>query len=211
MSVISDLIDKQIDVKSAAQTAMKDNIVISELLQGIQSSNDPIRYNSFKVILLISKEHPEILYQHWTLFEKMLSGDNGYFKDIAIRAIANLTKVDTENRFEKLFDNYFAELSSDKTITVAHVAGDAGKIASAKPELQSIITNKLVNIAVIYKGKQIDLIKGYAIEAFSQYFDQAAVKDKDHILEFVKKEQNNRSPRTKKVAAEFLKSKGIAK
>jgi hypothetical protein len=209
MSVISDLIDKRIDVENAALTAMKDNFVISELIEGIQSSNDPIRYNSFKVILLISEKHPKLLYPHWSLFEKMLISDNSYFKDIAIQIMANLGKVDTENRFEKIFDKYFGELHSEKTMVAAHVASNAGKIALAKPALQPLITNKLINIDTIYSGKQIDLIKSYVIEAFLVYYDTTDVKDKDRISEFIKKEVSNRSPRTRRAAAAFQKAKGI--
>ena len=208
MSIISDLIDKRIDVENATLTAMKDNFVISELIEGIQSSNDPIRYNSFKVILLISEKHPKFLYPHWSLFEKMLISDNSYFKDIAIQIIANLGKVDTENRFEKIFDKYFGELHSEKTMVAAHVASNAGKIALAKPALQPLITNRLINIDKIYRCKQIDLIKGYVIEAFVKYYDTTDVKDKDRISEFIKKEVSNRSPRTRRAAAAFQKPKG---
>ena len=189
----------------------QDNAVISELLAGIQSSQDPIRYNSFKVILLISEDNPEFLYPHWLLFEKMLDNDNSYFKDIAVQVIANLTKIDTENRFEKLFDKYFGELNSEKTMVAGHAAGNAGKIALAQPGLQSRISDKLINISMTYRGKQVDLIKGYTIEAFGQYYDKAPKKNKERILEFVKNEQTSRSPRTRKAALAFLKTKGIDK
>ena len=211
MSIISDLIAKQIDVKSAAKMTSQDYAVISELLAGIQSSQDPIRYNSFKVILLISEDNPEFLYPHWLLFEKMLDSDNSYFKNIAIQVIANLTKIDSDNRFEKLFDKYFGELNSEKTMVAAHVAGNAGKIALTKPRPQSQITSKLINIGTTYAGKQIALIKGYTIETFHQYYDKTNVKGKDRILKFVKKEQTSRSPRTRKAALAFLKTKGIEK
>jgi hypothetical protein len=93
-------------------------------------------------------------------------------------------------------------------MVAAHVASSPGKIALAKPGLQSRITNKLINIDTIYRGKQVGLIKGYSIEAFGQYYDKAPIKDKDRILEFVKEEQTSHSPRTKKAALNFLKLKG---
>ena len=208
MSIIPDLINKQIDVEKAAGKVLADNAVLSELLAGIQSPQDPTRYNSFKVILFISEKHPGILYPQWHLFEKMLESNNSYFKDIAIQIIANLTKIDTESRFEQLSDKYFGELGSDKTMTAAHIASNAGKIVRAKPVLQSKITDKLLHIDKIYHGKQTDLIKGHAIEAFSQYFGETIAKDKDLILEFVSNEQVSRSPRTRKIAKDFLKKFG---
>jgi hypothetical protein len=134
----------------------------------------------------------------------MLASKNSYFKLIAVKIIANLTKVDTERHFEKLFDQYFSGLNSKKTMVAAHIASNAGKIARAKPALQFKITNILISIDSIYKGKQIDLIKGYAIEAFNQYLDNTSIKEKSRVLEFVKKERNSQSPRTRKTAIEFL-------
>ena len=46
------------------------------------------------------------------------------------------------------------------------------------------------------------MIKGYAIESFSQYFGEAG--DKKKIMEFVRKQLNSKSPKTKKLAKEFL-------
>ncbi len=208
MSIITALINKHTDINSIADMVLADNAILSELLEGINSSQDQIRYNSFNVIMLISENYPELLYPQWSLFETMLDSDNRYFKLIPIQIIANLIKIDTNNRFERVFNKYFSALYSEKVMVAAPVASNAGKIALAKPNLQSKITDKLVNINAIYNGKQIDLVKGYAIEAFSQYFNEATVKDKDRILEFVRKEQTSRSPRTRKIAAEFLKKWG---
>lgn len=208
MSIISNLVSNQIDNEYAAKLALTDKNILAELLTGIQSTEDQIRFNSFKTILIISEHYPEILYPKWSFFETMFSSDNSYFKLIAIQIIANLTKIDTEKRFEKLFDKYFIELNTEKTMIAAHIAGNAGKIAKAKPGLQSKITDILINIDCIYKGKQIDLIKGYAIAAFDQYLDKTGIKEKECILEFVKKEQYNRSPRTAKIVKEFINKWG---
>lgn len=48
-------------------------------------------------------------------------------------------------------------------MTAGHLAATSGKIVKAKPKLQSKITNKLLNIDKIHRGKQKELIKGYAI------------------------------------------------
>jgi hypothetical protein len=121
---------------------------------------------------------------------------------IAIRIIANLTKVDKENKFEEIFDEYYSILDEDKTMTAGHLASNSGKIAKAKPKLQSKITEKLLNIDNTHKGKQKELIKAYAIEAFNEYYKESL--DKKKIIEFVKKELESKSPKTRKKAEEFL-------
>jgi len=69
--------------------------------------------------------------------------------------------------------------------------------------LQTKITNKLLNIDKTHRGKQTDLLKAYAIEAFNEYFEEAS--DKKKILDFVKAQLESKSPKTRKVAKEFLK------
>ena len=51
-----------------------------------------------------------------------------------------------------------------------------------------------------------ELIKTGAIEAFGEYFEEAA--DKDKIIRFVKEQQNSKSPKARKLAMEFLKRWG---
>jgi hypothetical protein len=185
-----------------AKKAIKDEKLLSELLEGVLSNEDEIRYPSFKTLLTISEEHPEVLYPKWDFFAGLIKSDNSYKKLIALRLIANLTKVDSENKFEKIFDNYYSILDEDKTMTAGHLASNSGKIAKAKPKLQSKITNKLLNIDKTHEGRQKELIKAYAIEAFDEYYEESG--DKKKIIGFVKKQLESESPKTRKKAKEFL-------
>jgi hypothetical protein len=186
-----------------AKKAIKDEQLLSKLLQNLLSKKDEIRYSSFNALLIISEEHPELLYPKWDFFIDLINSDNNYHKLIAIRLIANLTRIDTENRFEKIFDEYYGILKSEKTMTAGHLTAVSGKIIKAKPELEAMITNKLLNIDKIHRGKQKELIKGYAIEAFDEYYEES--KDKKKIIEFVKGQLESKSPKTRKKAKEFLK------
>ena len=199
--MLSELDKKNVSVESVAKEALKDKEVLSELLEGILSKKDTIRYNSFKVLLLISEKHPEVLYPKWDFFVDMIDSDNAYWKLIAVRIIANLTKADTKNKFEKIFNKIY-NLFNDSVIVAGHLAANSGKIAQAKPKLQTKITNKLLNIDKTNQ-KHKDLVKAGAIEAFDEYFEEA--KNKKKILEFVKEQLNCKSPKTRKKAKEFLK------
>ena len=185
-----------------AKKAIEDQKLLPESLEGILSKEDEIRYPSFKALLIISEEHPEVLYPKWEFFGGLINSNNSYRKLIALRLIANFTKADTENKFEELFDDYYRILDEDKTMTAGHLAGNSGKIAKAKPNLQSKITNKLINIDNTHHGKQKELIKSYAIEAFNEYYEEA--EDKRKIAKFVKKQLKSESPKTRKKAKDFL-------
>ena len=195
---------KNIDIKAAAKKALKDDKLLAELLDNLWSKNENIRYNSHKVLYLITEEHPQKLYPKWDYLIKFLDSDNTYHKLSAVHLLANLTKVDKNNKFEKIFQKFYGLLEDKSFITAAYVCGVSGKIAKAKPKLQTKITNRLLNIDnTHHQQERKDLIKAYIFEAFGEYFDQA--KNKKKITEFVRQQLSCQSPKTKKAAKEFLK------
>ena len=206
MNIISELDKKDVDVASLAKRVLEDIEVPPELLDGILAKKDFIRFNSFKVLLFISEEHPEVLYPRWDFFATLLDSDNSYQQYIAIYLITNLTRVDDSARLEGIFDKLYSILDGEGTITAAHLARNSGKIARAKPKLRSRITERLLNIDRNHRGKQKELIKGHAIEAFDEYFEEA--ENQPEILEFVRKQLQSQSPKTRKLAREFLEKRG---
>ena len=196
--------EKDLDVESRAQKAIADKKALVELLAGILATQEEIRYPSFKALLRISEEHPELLYPHWEYFAGLLESKNTYLKYQAIYLIASLTRVDTEHKFERLFESYFGLLNDKSIIPAAHAARNAGKIARAKPGLQTRITDRLLRIdETEHEADRKDLIKSYVIEAFSEFFDEA--EDRAMILAWVRKQVASSSPKTRKQAKEFLK------
>ncbi len=201
--VLSDLEKKDFNVESMVKKALKDEKVLSAVLKGILSKKDTIRFNSFKVLLTISEENPAVLYPHWDSFADLLISDNAYRKYIALYIIANLVRIDTDSKFEEIFDTYYRLLDDEGVIPASHLALNSGKIAKAKPELQTEITSRLLRIdETHHKPERRDLIKGYIIEAFSEYYEEAA--DQEEILQFVKDQLESKSPTTRKKAKEFL-------
>lgn len=202
--MLPEMSDKNINVGGVAEKALEDTELLSQLLDGLTSKKETFRYNCFKVLMLISQEHGELLYPKWDYFVELLSSDHTYWKLSALQIIANLTKVDTENKFESIFERYYGLLDDKSMIPAAYVAANSGKIVKAKPELEPSITNKLLNIdETHHEAERKDLIKAGAIEAFSEYFEEA--KDKDKITEFVKEQLNSTSPKTRKTAKNFLR------
>ena len=193
--------EKGANPEALAQLALKDAKVLQEALDGILSKNDLIRQNSFQTLNALSEQHPEALYDKWDFFANLICKGNSFHKYIAIYIIADLTKADAENKFEKLFDAYYGLLGDKSIIPVVHVAVNSGRIALAKPKLQAEITNRLLNIDyTVHRHK--DLVKASAIEAFDAYFEKS--KDQARIIEFVKAQLNCESPKTRKKAKAFL-------
>jgi hypothetical protein len=199
----ANLNNKNINIKTVAKKALKDDKLLAELLDNLWSKNETIRYNSHKVLFFITEEQPQTLYSNWDYFVKFLSSDNTYHKLSAVHLLANLAKVDKDNKFKKVFDRFYGLLNDKSFITAAYIAGASGKIAKAKPKLQTRITNRLLSLDKTHHDpERIDLIKGSVIESFKEYFEES--KDKKKIIEFVNKQLKSKSPKTKKTAKEFI-------
>jgi len=196
--------ENKVSTESIGKKAIKDEKKLAELLEGVLSKQEDTRYNSFKTLLFICEEKPEVLYPNWDFFSNLLESDNAYHKQVGMYIIANLTSVDPQNKFEKISDKYFDLLNSTSVMNAGHAALNAGKIAKAKPHLRARITNLLLDMDKTYPVKdRVDLIIGYAIDAFDIYFEEA--EDKDRIVEFVMRQIDSSSSATKKKAKQFLK------
>ncbi len=100
-------------------------------------------------------------------------------------------------------------LTAPGLINANQVAGVAGKIALARPDLQPGITRLLLTFHNLHLDAiRNDLVKSYAIESFDVYFDK--VEETAPILKFIQGLVQSPSPRARKAAKEFLKkhSKG---
>ena len=195
--------NKDVDIEAAAQKALKEKDFLDELLENLWSKKETLRYNSHKILLHITERKPQALYSRWDYFVKFLDSDNTYHKLSAVLLIGNLTCADKDNKFEKIFNKYYSLLDDKSFITAAYVCGASGKIANAKPKLQTEITNRLLSIDKTHHiQERIDLVKASIIEAFEQYYEQA--NNKKRILEFVEKQLNCQSNKTRKKAREFL-------
>lgn len=195
---------KNVDEESIAKKVVKDERLLDDLLEGVSSEKVVIKYKSLKVLTLVSEQQPKMLYPEWDFFVKLLDDDNTFLRVIGATIIANLTRVDTKNKFEKIFNKYYSLLEDESMINAANIAGRSGLIAKAKPHLQGKITNKLLDIDKTNHSSECkNIIKGKAILSFDEYVDE--FKDKEKIIRFVKKELKNTRSATKKKAEKLLK------
>jgi len=200
--MLPELEEKGANISNIASRALEDSELFSELLKGLLSKRDTYRFNCFEVLHLISEKNPNVLYPEWDFFTALLESGNTYHRLIAVRILANLTHADKEKKFEEIFKQYY-NLLNDSVIVAGHLAACSGTIAKAKPELESKITYRLLNIEKTTQ-KHKDLVKAYAIDAFNEYFNESG--NKSEILQFVREALNSTSPKTRKKAKQFLKN-----
>lgn len=178
---------------------------IEEALKALQSENARIRDQQFYTLLRISEQSPDQLYPAWDILVAILRKPEVSNKFVAIRLLANLICVDTANKFEQIFDEFYQLLSHESPVVSPHVAGTAGKIIRAKPHMLPKITSLLLNIDNVNRCRHPELLKSYVIEGFDDCFELIPAKDQEKVIEFVKKQIESESPKTRKRAKEFMK------
>jgi hypothetical protein len=209
MTVILDLNKKSTRPDFLAEMALEDEKLLHELLQGVSPSAKKLalRENCSKALRFMAEQWPETLLPHWDYFIELLKSDNGFSKMVAIYVIASIVPMDVGGLFEKSFNVFYSLLDDESVMVASHAAGVSGRIAQAKPALQSKITKRLLEIEKThFEPSRQDLIKSYIISAFDQYFDVS--KDKAKIIAFVEQQVNCSSPKTRKLARGFLKKWG---
>ena len=206
--IIEKLANKEIDADDAVQEIKNNYELISAIIEGVSSLNARIKFSCAKILRKISEENPDKLYSNVDFIITLLNHDNNIIKWNAMDIIANLTRVDTKNKFNDVFSKFYSLLSDDTMVTVAHVVDNSGKIALAKPNLTKKITNELLKVEKLSLKPRLtqeckNIIIGKTILAFDTYYNQ--IDDKEKIISFVTRQLNNTRKATKMKAERFLK------
>jgi hypothetical protein len=194
--------------ETMAQHALHNQRALQDLLDGIspKTQKSIIRESSSKAVLYLSEQHPEVLLPHWAYFVKLLKSDNGFSKYVAIHVIANLVTAGDDGRFEKSFNAFYKLLDDESVMVASHVAGVSGQIARARPLLQPKITQRLLGITQThFPAERQALIISYAIPSLDEYFANSSAREQDRILAFVQQHIDCASPKTRRLAKDFVK------
>jgi hypothetical protein len=200
--------DKSITKEQLLQKVRQKPNLIPEIISGISSVKPTIRYGCGKILMNLSEEQPEQLYPYMDFFISLLDSKYRILTWNAMCIIANLTKVDRQNKFDSIFEKYYHFLKDEYLVTVANVIGNSGKIALAKPHLTTQIVEKLLTVENISTTPHLSqeckrVIAEHAIKSFDVFFPQ--IEQKDKVIVFVKKYLNSPRKTLRKESEEFLK------
>jgi hypothetical protein len=206
--IFNSLIAKERDLKHIAKLATNSPEIINYLITGISESNTRIKYGCINTLVIISEKNPELLYSQFDIFKEYLISKNKFIKWASILIIANMSKLDNENKFDAIFDSYFSEITGPVMITAANITKGAAIIAKAKPYLTERIKNELLKIksAKYQTDECLNIAFGHMISSFDRFFKQ--VKNKTEVMDLVKQQINNPRKPTKNKAEKFIKKWG---
>jgi len=204
LGILDKLEEKETKVEELAEEAIKNKELLHELFNGVSSVNPRIKFGSAKILRIISERNPRLLYPNMEFFVNLLDSENNILKWNAMDIIANLTVVDSHNRFNKLFKKFYGYLYEGNLITAGHVVDNSGTIALAKPELRDEVTKELLRVEKIPLPTEEcrNILIGKTMKAFHVYYDK--IKEKDEIVSFVKRQLNNSRKATRAKAEELL-------
>jgi hypothetical protein len=201
--------EKKVSIESLASMAKRDKRFLRTLLESNESDIAQVKFKSAKVLRYISEKDPRFLYPYWDHFEKRLRSENTFLRSDAMFVLGNLTAVDSKGKFDKIFNLCYKQLDDPSMIPAANLVGMSGKIAVSKPNMQTRIINRLIEIdSTDHSNECKNIIKGKAIESFSKFYGSTSPSNQKKIMAFVKKEMKNQRSATRKKAEKFLRKWG---
>jgi hypothetical protein len=208
--LLQKLADKSISKIDLYDAVVDDFSLLPQVIKGVSSSKAIIRYGCGKVLIDLSENYPEELYDYMDQFVSLLDSKYRILVWNALVVIANLCVVDKDNKFDAIFNKYYSFLNNEYMVTVANTVGNSGKIALAKPYLIPQITNKILKVEDIsttphLTGECKRVIAEAAIRSFNMFFSQMGDKEKAKVFSFVKRHANSSRIKLKLEAETFLK------
>jgi hypothetical protein len=212
-SIIEQLGRKGVDITGIVDRIIDKPEENAGLAEALKVEKRAVKFSYEKVLRLVSERRPDLIYPYFDVFAGLLDSDNSFLKWGAIMTVANLTAVDTENKFEAVFRKYYAPIQGPVMITAANIIGSSTKIVLSKPELTGRITREILKVEKAkYESKGVpspecrNVAIGHAIDSFDAFFEQ--IDNNTKVLAFVKRQlKNTRKPVVKK-AERFLRKHG---
>lgn len=201
------LINKTITKEELLDKVKQDFSLIHLLLRGVGSTKATVRYGCSKVLMDLSKDDPQKLYSHMNFFIDLLDSKFRILTWNSLAIIANLTQVDSDKKFDAIFDKYYSFLENDYMVTVANVVGNSATIALAKPYLIPRITEELLKVKDISLTPHLSeeckrVIAQQTINSFSMFFDK--IEQKEKVMLFVKSCIDSPRKKLRTAAEKFL-------
>ena len=182
--------------------------LIPVLVEGMSSQKANTRYGSGKILMDLSEKYPEKLYPYIDSIIELLDSKYRIIIWNSMAIIANITPVDTEKKFDTIFNKYSSFLKDEYMITVANTIENLGKIAKAKPYLIQKITKEILDVENIKLTPHLTeeckkVIAEKAIGSFELFFEN--IEEKKKVLSFVEKQVESSRKSLRSKAAEFVK------
>ena len=199
--ILAAIAEKDFDLDQFVQMALNDENARDEIVYHMRTNPAiMVYYHCYYIVDKASQKQPELFYPYWDEMAALLHHQNSYHRDFGLEIIGNLTRVDEENRFSQIADDYYGLVNDEKFMTGNLCVKNLMKICRHKAEQRGRILELLLDIdnRCDYTDKQKGVLKADVLDIFDAVFEEAA--ERDAISEFIRAERNSISPKTRKKA-----------
>lgn len=197
------------DPRRLTREAARDPGVIKELIDGLTANQPRLKFGCAKALCLLSEQEPAALYPHFDLFVSLLDHENKILQWEAIFILSHLAGVDTEDKFEAVFDRYFAPVSGPVMITAANVIKGGARIAQSRPDWADRVATQVLRVSrARYQTAECrNVAIGHAITALGEM--SGLLRQPAPVVHFVRRQLRNTRPATRAKAERFLRGLAV--
>ncbi len=144
--IYENLDSRRLNASQLADLILADPKVIGLVVDGLRQDSPVVRTTSAKALRNVSREKPRMLYPWFNSFATLQNSASFSVRIELIYVLANLAKVDTQDKLDDLLDAYFEPLE-EKNLPIARALIQAAlRIATAKPGLAKPIAGQLLRV-----------------------------------------------------------------
>lgn len=203
--MIEQIAKPDFEIEPFAILAINQEPIRDEIVKHMRSNPDiMVYYHCYYVVAKASLERPDLFYKYWDEIAALLKHENSYHRNFALEILANLTKVDHEDRFSQVFPDYFRCLDDKKFMTGQCCARNSLKVLENHRELMDQLIPILLDLDghSSYPIKQKELLKCDLLEVFAHFYKE--IGGNLEVNEFIQSAVHSQSPKTRKKAKELV-------
>jgi hypothetical protein len=201
---------KDVDIEYFANLILKEKQIRNEIVElTLYHPHIMVYYHGYYILDKVTEINPKKVYGYWEDFAKLLEHKSTYHRQIGIVFLSNLSKVDKENKFSGIINDYIKCLYDKKILIGVYCVRYLKAIIRNKPEFKEQIIEELLQhkIKTPYTKKQEALLEYEILEIFEDNYNE--LENNEKIMAFIKDKQKSISPKGKKKSREIIKKLGI--
>lgn len=120
---------------------------INQAVKSLSQKDNNTAYECLKYLLSESEKNDNV-YPFMDVFINMLENENSYIRTRAIMLISANARWDSQDKINKIIDNYLKHITDVKPITARQCVKSLFEIAKHKPDLRAAILKALCDADV---------------------------------------------------------------
>lgn len=137
---------QEIEADQLADLILEDSKLLPAVVDGIYTEKPRVNYTCVKGLRIVSRTHPRLLYAYFNTLVDLMRTSTLLIQNEIVFILANLARVDTQDKIDYFLDTYFEPLEGPHLLTAMSVVKGSLRLIAAKPKLRSRIAGELMRV-----------------------------------------------------------------